>query len=83
MIEIMQWHFLKKEKWYLTLLKQQLFSLTLRDCSKKTKESDQVNQFFYSMSYRTYIKDTENYQNQKKYLRYVLKIKKTAKNVYN
>ena len=35
------------------------------------------------MSYRTYIKDTENYQNQKKYLRYVLKIKKTAKNVYN
>ena len=31
MIEIMQWHFSKKEKWYLKFLKQELFSLTLRE----------------------------------------------------
>ena len=38
-IGIIQWHFLKKEKWYLKLLKQELFSLTLREYSKKKQRN--------------------------------------------
>ena len=39
MIGIIQWHFLNKEKWYLTLLKWELFSLTLREYSKKKQKN--------------------------------------------